>query len=1014
MNPLDLSPTEFQDFLTEERQYRSPEQIDDLIRRYNAANSLSGRLAGLLEPQEGRRRTNILPASVPVGMSLMEALQSGEAEFAIPQGIVDMVTGTVRGVENPALAAQGRIPASDMNAAGFETAAAAMGLGGLLGTKPAGSLGAFYGREGGSVQDALELAKSGRGIFHSSQADQFDEINKYGVEPQYGPWVKEIAEGATDDPSFLDDMPMAAWWSEQPDWVKMKTARAAGKNVNDVTVDDIRKFGHLSIADADEYADTVYRIPEEGIEYEGSEVSNLSGERMPLYATDLYEYGDDGVGRYPFGIERNELVTRESVEPKYSLTGQELVDFLEQYNGNTVSANASKSGGLLSAAAQAGEKYFADDTVEIFKRQAQNPASRETITYMSPQEFLNLAQKTTAEEKTENTRKVLSEGKQFSDIPFLSIENKGDGVAQVVGHEGRNRMMALAEAGVESVPVRLNMQGGDGPAIRWGSATDPDSRDYVDPTDIPVRLINEDQNMVYDMPDSSVYPITQNAPIKSGLLDVGPYKKPSEPSRLTEEQQALQSDLDEYILMNEILSDYEPEGFEGYLSRVNPSGKRIAAEDRPNLMMGDMYGMLPRGSDIIGEKGDVTFYRSPDGDYYATAYNPDVGEQDVVGYIMGRGDSTELQVVSEMQGQGIGGELQYLFRSENPDAPTGGLTEAGERALERTYDRLFDAGLVSANASKTSGFMGQLLNADDIPAKTEIQKVAKRILQLRSQGRANEVTEEMMEDADPRTMAAYTPLDMSTKARMERAGLLGFEDQTYYHGAKDTPEMSYFQDIDQYNTEGHAGTIYGTSNPAVANTYTRKSYDDEGSIYPLMVRRDPNDPTINVDGVYSRIPMTIKDTEGRSLFDVLPDAGEMDHLNQEKVTNTDAIANAMRDADFSMLRMENVIDRGPYYPDAKPLGMKEPSTYSEIEAQNVLNKWNREMLAQAREPATNVMVQDATKLRSKFARFDPEFSHLKNLSAANASPLVGLLTQGLSEKQANKIEDYLYRTGLLQ
>ena len=149
------------------------------------------------------------------------------------------------------------------------------------------------------------------------------------------------------------------------------------------------------------------------------------------------------------------------------------------------------------------------------------------------------------------------------------------------------------------------------------------------------------------------------------------------------------------------------EGFEGYLSRVNPSGKRIAAEDRPNLMMGDMYGMLPRGSDIVGERGDVTFHRSPDGDYYATAYNPDVGEQDVVGYITDRGDSTELQVVAEMQGQGIGGELQYLFRSENPDAPTGGLTEAGERSLERTYDRLFDEGLVAANASPMSGLLAQ-------------------------------------------------------------------------------------------------------------------------------------------------------------------------------------------------------------------------------------------------------------------------------------------------------------------
>lgn len=252
----------------------------------------------------------------------------------------------IKGGDTVRASREGLIPQQDMIGEAFGAAGAAM-LGGGLAAKPAGSLGAFYGREGGSIQDALELARSGRGIFHSSQADQFDEINRYGVEPQYGPWVKEVAEGATDDPSFLDDMPMAAWWSEQPDWVKMKTARAAGKNVNDVTVDDIRKYGHLSIADADEYADTVYRIPEEGIEYEGSEVSNLSGERMPLYATDLYEYGDDGVGRYPFGIEINELVTRESVEPKYSLTGQDLVDFLEQYDGNTVPANASKSGGLL-------------------------------------------------------------------------------------------------------------------------------------------------------------------------------------------------------------------------------------------------------------------------------------------------------------------------------------------------------------------------------------------------------------------------------------------------------------------------------------------------------------------------------------------------------------------------------------------------------------------------------------------------------------------------------------------
>jgi hypothetical protein len=135
-------------------------------------------------------------------------------------------------------------------------------------------------------------------------------------------------------------------------------------------------------------------------------------------------------------------------------------------------------------------------------------------------------------------------------------------------------------------------------------------------------------------------------------------------------------------------------GFEAYLEKVNPGMKRIAEEARPNLMMGDMYGMMPKGSEVVGSKGNVTFHRSPNGEYYATAFNPDVNEEDVIGYITDRGNGTELAVVGEMQGQGVGGELQYLFRSENPNAPTGGLTKAGESSLRRTYERLADEGII--------------------------------------------------------------------------------------------------------------------------------------------------------------------------------------------------------------------------------------------------------------------------------------------------------------------------------
>jgi hypothetical protein len=104
--------------------------------------------------------------------------------------------------------------------------------------------------------------------------------------------------------------------------------------------------------------------------------------------------------------------------------------------------------------------------------------------------------------------------------------------------------------------------------------------------------------------------------------------------------------------------------------------------------MGDMYGMLPKDAEVVGELDDVILHRGANGDYYATAYNADLGEQDVVGFIQGRENGTELAVVEEMQGKGIGSELQYLFRRENPLAPTGGLTEAGASRLESTYDRL--------------------------------------------------------------------------------------------------------------------------------------------------------------------------------------------------------------------------------------------------------------------------------------------------------------------------------------
>jgi len=56
---------------------------------------------------------------------------------------------------------------------------------------------------------------------------------------------------------------------------------------------------------------------------------------------------------------------------------------------------------------------------------------------------------------------------------------------------------------------------------------------------------------------------------------------------------------------------------------------------------------------------------------------------------------------------------------------------------------------------------------------------------------------------------------------------------------------------------------------------------------------------------------------------------------------------------------------------------------------------------------------DPEVLRSRFAAFEDAYD--PSIMAANASPISGLLAQsGVSSEQAQRIEDYLYRTGLLQ
>ena len=88
--------------------------------------------------------------------------------------------------------------------------------------------------------------------------------------------------------------------------------------------------------------------------------------------------------------------------------------------------------------------------------------SREILIDMPVGDFIKMAE--TAEpiqSKVKDVEKLLDEGVQFNDIPFLEFNNDQKGNAKIVGHEGRHRARALKKRGVKTIPVVLKSVAGE-------------------------------------------------------------------------------------------------------------------------------------------------------------------------------------------------------------------------------------------------------------------------------------------------------------------------------------------------------------------------------------------------------------------------------------------------------------------------------------------------------------------------------------------------------------------------
>jgi len=130
-NLLDLPLDQFRGYLAEGNYPQ--ERQDELVRAYRAQNSLSGLLDRYGEEGlDGKNVSTFFPVAGPGGMSIFDALKSGQLQTRFKDYASDALGGVLGALENPKASYDGTLPQADYDGAAMGTAGLAMGGGGVV------------------------------------------------------------------------------------------------------------------------------------------------------------------------------------------------------------------------------------------------------------------------------------------------------------------------------------------------------------------------------------------------------------------------------------------------------------------------------------------------------------------------------------------------------------------------------------------------------------------------------------------------------------------------------------------------------------------------------------------------------------------------------------------------------------------------------------------------------------------------------------------------------------------
>ena len=278
---------------------------------------------------------------------------------------------------------------------------------------------------------------------------------------------------------------------------------------------------------------------------------------------------------------------------------------------------------------------------------------------------------------------------------------------------------------------------------------------------------------------------------------------------------------------------------------------------------------------------------------------------------------------------------------------------------------------ISANRSTTTGLLASA--ASDTPAQ--------RVARLLREGRADEVTDDLMAQADPQEMfrlyeAGETGMDlpMDRQSRFQRAREMGFDvNNILYHGtAADFPAFDASRGGSVTGARSARAATWLSDDPDVAQGYA--AFAADRAVQDLIDRSY----RAEVDGDFDLAERLMREAERVEAAGV-EGANIISAYGPRNLRRVDMAGEQYDPDDMSLSGL---------------LSKAQQSGASGLELTEFIDNAD---FANMRS-ASHRGIFNPSNIRSEFARFDPRLSNLRNLNAANVDPLTGAAAVSASQQ----------------